>query len=48
MQYQFTGNSIALIGDYASGRGGSAKVYINNVVAATVSENGATENMAVV
>jgi hypothetical protein len=48
MQYQFTGRSIALIGDYA-GTGGSFEVYIDGVrQGTTYSEHGTATKMAVV
>jgi hypothetical protein len=48
MQYQFTGRSIALVGDYA-GTGGSFEVYIDGVrQGTTYSEHGTAKKMAVV
>jgi len=48
MTYTFTGNSFAIIGDYASGRG-SFKVFVNGVQqGGTYSEAGSTKNMIVV
>jgi len=46
-QYQFTGNSIAVIGDYAARRG-NMQVYIDNVLQSTVSTAGATKNRVVI
>ena len=47
MQYQFTGQSIALIGAFA-GVGGSFEVYIDGVRQGTYSEQGTARKMAVV
>jgi hypothetical protein len=47
LQYQFTGNSVAVVSDKAAGRG-NMQVYIDGRLQATVSTAGATTNRVVV
>jgi hypothetical protein len=47
LQYQFTGNSVAVISDKATGRG-NMQVYIDGRLLSTVSTAGATTNRVVV